>query len=106
MMAALQTPNIEGEIINIGTGKTYKMKDILTLIKKETGAEEKRVMLDKNRLQPRDDENLIIDNTKARKILDWKPTTTFKEGIRKTIKWYLENGKMWGYEKHGWKWRY
>jgi dTDP-glucose 4,6-dehydratase len=49
---------------------------------------------------------LITDNAKARKLLGWKPTTTFEEGIRKTIKWYLENEKMWGYEKHGWKWRY
>jgi len=106
MIKALETPNIEGEIINIGTSKTHKMKDILTLIKKETGAEKKQVVLDKNRLRPRDVETLVTDNTKARKILDWKPTITFEEGIRKTIKWYKDNSQTWGYEKHGWKWRY
>jgi len=106
MIKALKTENIEGEIINIGTGQTHKMKDILTLIMKETDAEEKQVMLDKSRLRPRDVETLVTDNSKARKILGWIPTTTFEEGIRKTVKWYKDNGQMWGYEKHGWKWRY
>ncbi len=106
MVAALETENIEGEIINIGTGQTHKMKDILTLIQKETSTEEKQVMLDKSRLRPRDLNLLITDNTKAKKILGWKPTTTFKEGIQKTIKWYVDNGQTWSYEKHGWKWRY
>jgi len=106
MVKALETEGIEGEIINIGTGQTHKMKDILALIKKETGAEEKRVMLDKSRLRPRDVETLVTDNAKAGKILGWTPTTAFEEGIRRTIKWYKDNGQAWGYERHGWKWRY
>lgn len=103
MTKALETPNTEGEIINIGTNQTHKMKDILTLIKKETNAQKKPVVPDKNRLRPRDVETLVTDNTKARKILNWKPTTTFEEGIKKTIKWYKDNNQTWGYEKHGWK---
>jgi dTDP-glucose 4,6-dehydratase len=103
---ALETEKIEGEIINIGTGKTHKMKEILTLIKQETGVQEKRVMLDESRLRPKDVEILITSNKKARKVLGWKPKTTFKEGIRKTILWYNNHGQTWGYEKHGWHWRY
>jgi dTDP-glucose 4,6-dehydratase len=106
MVKALETENIEGEIINIGTGQAHKMEDILTLIKKETGAQEKPVVLDKNRLRPRDVEILVTDNTKAKKTLGWKPTTTFEHGIQKTIKWYKDNEQKWGYEVHGWKWRY
>ena len=106
MIKALETENIEGEIINIGTGKTHKMKEILALIKTETGTENKQVALDKNRLRPRDVETLVTDNSKARKLLGWTPKTTFEEGIKKTIQWYEDNSQMWGYEKHGWKWRY
>jgi len=106
MVNALETENIEGEIINIGTSQTHKMKDILTLIQKETDTHDKPIELDKNRLRPRDVEILVTDNTKAKKILGWTPTTTFKEGIQKTIKWYIDNGQTWGYEEHGWKWRY
>jgi dTDP-glucose 4,6-dehydratase len=106
MIKALETEQIEGEIINIGTGQINKMKDILSLIKKEIGVEEKPVVLDKSRLRPRDIETLISDNSKAKRLLGWMPTTTFEHGIRKTIKWYKDNGQTWGYEKHGWRWRY
>jgi nucleoside-diphosphate-sugar epimerase len=106
MVKALETENIEGEIINVGTSKIHKMKNILSLIQKETDAKEKPVVLDKGRFRPKDVETLIADNTKAKKILGWAPKTTFEEGIRKTIQWYKDNGQMWGHEKHRWKWRY
>lgn len=76
MIKALETENIEGEIINIVTSKTQKMKHILSLIKKETNSEEKPLILDKNRLRPRDVENLVTNNTKARNALKWAPKTT------------------------------
>jgi dTDP-glucose 4,6-dehydratase len=106
ILYALETEKIEGEIINIGTGQTHKMKDILTLIKQETEAQEKPVILDENRLRPKDVEILITSNKKAAKVLGWKPKTPFKEGIRKTILWYNNHGQTWGYEKHRWQWRY
>jgi dTDP-glucose 4,6-dehydratase len=106
MIKALETENIEGEIINIGTGQTHKMKDILTLIQKETDAQGKPVFLDKKRLRPRDVQVLVTDRSRAKKTLGWKPTTTFEHGIRRTIKWYKDNGQKWGYEVHEWKWRY
>ena len=106
IVSALETENIEGQIINIGTSQTHKMKDILALIKQETGAEKKQVVLDKSRLRPRDVKTLVTDNTKAKKILSWTPTTTLEEGIRKTLKWYINHGQTWSYEKHEWKWRY
>jgi len=106
MTKALEIENIEGEVINIGVGETHKMKEILALIEKETGTEEKQVALDESRLRPRDVGILVTDNSKARKLLGWKPETTFEEGIRKTIQWYIDNSQTWGYEKKGWEWRY
>lgn len=103
---ALETEDIEGEIINIGTGKTRRMKDVLSIIKKETDSKESPVVIDENRLRPKDVEKLVTDNTKAKNVLKWAPETTFEEGIRKTIRWYKDNGQLWGYEKRGWKWRY
>jgi len=105
MVNALETEKIEGEIINIGTNKTHKMKEVLDLIKKETKAQQKKVVTDKSRLRPKDVATLITDNSRARKILGWKPETQFSEGIKETVQWYINN-KMWGYEKHGWQWRY
>ena len=106
MIIALEKGKIEGEIINIGTRQTHKMKEVLNLIKKEVGADEKDVVPDRKRLRPKDVEILVADNSKARRILGWKPKTKFKEGIQKTAKWYISQGKMWGYEKSKWRWRY
>ena len=36
-----------------------------------------------------------IDPSKTRRELGWEPTTLFDEGIKKTIKWYLENRSWW-----------
>lgn len=106
MIKALETENIDGEIINIGNGQPHKMKDILTLIKEETHTEKKQVVLNESRLRPRDLHTLVADATKARKLLGWTPTTMFEDGIRETIRWYNDKGMEWGYEKRGWKWRY
>jgi nucleoside-diphosphate-sugar epimerase len=106
MIIALETQDIEGEIINLGTCQTYKMKEILNLVKREAGADEKHVAIDRKRLRPKDVEILVSDNGKAGRILGWKPKTKIKEGIRRTVKWYVNQGKTWGYEKRKWPWRY
>ncbi len=106
MILALEEKEIEGEIINLGTRQTRKMKEILATIKREVGADEKDVVTDKNRLRPNDVKILVGDNSKARKMLGWNPKTRFDEGIQRTVNWYIDEGKMWGYEKRKWHWRY
>jgi dTDP-glucose 4,6-dehydratase len=41
--------------------------------------------------RPGHDRRYAIDATKIHKELGWKPVETFDSGIRKTVKWYLEN---------------
>jgi len=38
------------------------------------------------------DENRIYDNSKAKRILAWEPKITMKEGLKRAIDWYFENG--------------
>ena len=106
MIAALQADDVAGEIINVGTSRTHEMAKILDLIKTEADADEKNIRVDRERLRLKDVEVLVADNKKAKKVLDWRPETSFEEGIRKTIEWYNDEGRMWGYEKRGWPWRY
>ena len=106
MILAFETEGLEGEIINLGTCKTWKMRKVLDLIKKDTQAEDKEVVIDENRLRPKDVTILCADNTKARKLLGWKPSIPFEKGLKKAVRWYKDNNMMWGYEKHSWQWRY
>lgn len=39
------------------------------------------------------DRRYAIDSSKIKSELNWKPETTFEQGIVKTVRWYLENNK-------------
>lgn len=106
LVSALEMEGIEGEIINVGSSKTRKMKEILSIIIDKTDARQKEIVADERRFRPKDVGKLITDNMKARKLLGWEPMTPFEEGIEKIIDWYNDNGRMWAYEKHEWQWRY
>lgn len=41
--------------------------------------------------RPGHDKRYAIDASKINKILGWKPSVTFEEGLEKTIDWYLDN---------------
>ena len=44
--------------------------------------------------RPGHDRRYAMDATKIERELGWRPLETFETGIRKTIRWYLEN-KEW-----------
>ncbi|KAA3626781.1 MAG: dTDP-glucose 4,6-dehydratase [Proteobacteria bacterium] len=41
--------------------------------------------------RPGHDRRYAIDATKIERDLDWRPAETFDSGIRKTVRWYLDN---------------
>lgn len=45
--------------------------------------------------RPGHDKRYAIDASKIKNELDWSPDETFESGLRKTIKWYLDNSKWW-----------
>ena len=45
--------------------------------------------------RPGHDKRYAIDASKIKQELDWMPEETFESGIRKTVKWYLENKGWW-----------
>ena len=45
--------------------------------------------------RPGHDRRYAIDPTKIHNELGWLPATPFDEGIKKTIRWYLDNEKWW-----------
>ena len=82
-----------GEVINLGTGYDYSIRDIVKIISKEMSTKVE-IELHKKRLRPKKSEVQILraNNTKARKLLNWKPKYIKQKGflaaIRKTIDWY------------------
>ena len=63
--------------------------DIVKLICKELGKPESLITYVADRKGH--DMRYAIDPTKIHNELGWLPETKFADGIKKTIKWYLEN---------------
>lgn len=45
--------------------------------------------------RPGHDRRYAVNTAKARAELGWQPTTNFADGMRQTVKWYLENRDWW-----------
>lgn len=81
-----------GDIYNIGGGNERTNIDIVKLILKEMNKPETLIKFVTDR--PGHDFRYSLDWDMA-KGLGWKPVMPFEEGIKRTVRWYLENTKWW-----------
>ena len=85
------------ETYNIGGFNEWKNIDLVKLLcqimdqklGREQGTSESLITYVKDR--PGHDLRYAIDASKINRELGWKPSVTFKEGLEKTINWYLNN---------------
>ena len=83
----------EGEVYNIGGHNEMANIDIVKLIIKELGKSEELITYVTDRKGH--DMRYAIDPAKIHRKLGWLPETMFAEGIKKTIRWYLDNKEWW-----------
>ena len=83
----------EGEVYNIGGHNEMANIDIVKLIIKELGKSEDLITYVTDRKGH--DMRYAIDPAKIHRELGWLPETMFAEGIKKTIRWYLDNKEWW-----------
>ena len=82
-----------GEVYNIGGHNERTNLEVVKTIIKELGKSEDLIKYVTDR--PGHDIRYAIDPTKIKNELGWEPLTLFDEGIKKTIKWYLDNKEWW-----------
>ncbi len=89
MLAGVK-PKAIGEIINIGNGQEYKIREVAEKIIQMTG---NPIKLYFNAMPKRIGEakHFFCDNTKAKQILGWKPMVSLDGGLRRTIEWFKNN---------------
>ena len=83
ILKSLTNKNVRGQIINIGSGKPRKIKNIIEYIKKILKGGHPLF----GRIKLRKDEILKVypDINKAKNKINWKPKISFKEGLKVTI---------------------
>lgn len=82
-----------GEVYNVGGHNEMRNIDIVKLICKELGKPESLITYVTDRKGH--DMRYAIDPTKIHEELGWLPETKFEDGIKKTIKWYINNKDWW-----------
>ena len=82
-----------GEVYNVGGHNEKRNIDIVKLICSELGKPESLIRHVTDRKGH--DMRYAIDPAKIYRELGWEPETKFEDGIRKTIRWYLDNREWW-----------
>jgi nucleoside-diphosphate-sugar epimerase len=87
----LKNKNSNGKIINIGSAKPQKIKNVINMIVNyyKSGVPQ----FGKISLRKEEGISVFPDITNAKKILKWKPKFNFKNGLKRTIKFYNEKKK-------------
>lgn len=80
------------EIINLGTGSGNSVMEIISQVKKITGAQ-----FEVGKTVPRegDDAKKIADITKAKKVLGWQPKRSVADSVESLITWYKSHPRGW-----------
>lgn len=77
-----------GEVVQLGTGRTVSIGEVVEICKKVTG-NDATVLTDEARIRPAGSEVeiLLSDPSKAKSLLGWEPTVSLEDGLRATAEW-------------------
>lgn len=87
-----ETPGVEGETFNLGTGSEVRIADlaqeIVQILDKDI-----EIIVDPARLRPEKSEvqRLLSDNRLAQARLGWTPQITLREGLTRTVNWVAQH---------------
>ena len=89
LINAAEAPGIEGRVINLGTGKAHRLRDVAERIWKlsETQAP---LLIGARHAAPEKLYDTWADITLARRLLGWEPMIDLDTGLRQTIGWARE----------------
>jgi UDP-glucose 4-epimerase len=88
-----QAPSLSGGLttFNIGSGERVSLNGIVSEIERHLG---RRVDVVKEPGRPFDSPISVLDITRAREVLGWRPRLTFQEGMRICINDVKQNAQL------------
>lgn len=89
---------VKGEVFNVASGNHRSILSIARDVVKLMGRDESLLTFVGDR--PGQVFRHTGDYSKIERVLGWKPTVSWQEGLEKTVRWYDENRKWW--EKQLW----
>jgi dTDP-glucose 4,6-dehydratase len=97
---AVLSHGVVGETYNIGGNSERANIDVVTAIcnmvdemRPEPSAPPRKRLVTFVQDRPGHDRRYAIDASKINRELGWKPSEQFESGLRKTVRWYLDNAE-------------
>lgn len=82
--AAIDYNQSDYEIFNLGESRTVELNELIALLETNLG---KKAILNRLPMQPGDVPQTFADISKAKKLLNYNPTTPIEKGIEKFVEW-------------------
>lgn len=98
-IAIMKSEIPSGEVVNLGSNKAYSIEELAQLIGKLMGYKNVEIKIESSRLRPLDVNLLQCDYSKTQKETGWEPKVDIEEGLKRTIEWHKDNGKLWIWER-------
>ncbi len=76
------------EVFNVGSKDSISVAD---LVKQIILISKKNILIEYQKTKPTLKTDILIDSSKAKKIVGWEPKVSLSQGIKKTILWYKKN---------------
>lgn len=87
ILAATSKNKFLGDVLNIGEGKDYS---ILYLVEALNNIMNKKIKPSFIEYRPGDVERTCASIEKAKKMIGWQPSIDFKEGLKRTVEWFVK----------------
>jgi nucleoside-diphosphate-sugar epimerase len=91
-MLAGQASDVNGRVINVGTGISVRVALIARMVMASLGI--RTAIIDDPERERRGNSEvtfLCADNGKAKQLLGWEPQITLEDGLTQTIGWFKES---------------
>ncbi len=88
---ALKRPEAVGDVFNVGTGGEVSVRELAELVKKVTGSKSRLELLPPRTQLENKPRKTRPSIRKIRRVLQYRPTVTLREGIERTVRWYRES---------------
>jgi UDP-glucose 4-epimerase len=87
-LLACSAPEAPGQVMNIACGDRYSLNTLLQLLAEIMG---KEVRPHYETERPGDVKHSLASIARAQKILGFSPAINFREGLKRTVAWFLQN---------------
>jgi len=91
----IETDDTEGKAFNIGNSSEISILDLAEKIKNLMNSDVEIVSVEeRHRVNSSEVSRLFADNRKAIKELNWKPKYSLENGLKQTIKWFMNKENL------------